>query len=182
MQTQELHTKLQALNWTANGLGQRIQNARKNQAQYEAEAERLMNMAQIISFSAIDSEDINVSTSMYNQATNYMNQAEAYRRQARKLQPEIDEMISELRKCRADYQNFMTECQKNLVDLKHSADILLGVSANKYGGSKLKEALNVTKQRLLENQSLAEGCQQAINWIDQICGPEGEVQKVKRLK
>ncbi len=179
MQTQELQTKLQALNWTANGLGQRIQNARKNQAQYEAEAERLMSMAQRTTLSANESDDINAIISLSN---HYMNQAEAYRRQARKLQPEIDEMISELRKCRTDYQNFMTECQKNLVDLKHSADILLGVSANKYGGSKLKEALNVTKQRLLENQSLAEGCQQAINWIDQICGPEGEVQKVKRLK
>ena len=179
MQTQELQTKLQALNWTANGLGQRIQNARKNQAQYEAEAERLMSMAQRTTLSANESDDINAIISLSN---HYMNQAEAYRRQARKLQPEIDEMISELRKCRTDYQNFMTECQKNLVDLKHSADILLGVSANKYGGSKLKEALNVTKQRLLENQSLAEGCQQAINWIDQICGPEGEVQKVIRLK
>ena len=179
MQTQELQTKLQALNWTANGLGQRIQNSRKNQAQYEAEAERLMSMAQRTTLSANESDDINAIISLSN---HYMNQAEAYRRQARKLQPEIDEMISELRKCRTDYQNFMTECQKNLVDLKHSADILLGVSANKYGGSKLKEALNVTKQRLLENQSLAEGCQQAINWIDQICGPEGEVQKVKRLK
>lgn len=179
MQTQELQTKLQALNWTASGLGQRIQNARKNQAQYEAEAERFMSMAQSTTLSANELDDINAIISLSN---HYMNQAEACMRQARNLQPEIDEMVSELRKCRTDYQSFLTECQKNLVDLKHNADILLGVSANKYGGSKLKEALNATKQRLLENQSLAEGCQQAINWIDQICGPEGEAQKVKRLR
>ena len=64
MQTQELQTKLQALNWTANGLGQRIQNARKNQAQYEAEAERLMSMAQRTTLSANESDDINAIISL----------------------------------------------------------------------------------------------------------------------
>lgn len=90
-------------------------------------------------------------------------------------------MISELSGYKSEYQSYMAEGQTNLANLRTAADQLTGIVGGKYGAAKIKEALVATKQRMVYNQNLVNGCQKRISWIEQICGSSNDsYTKVKR--
>lgn len=181
METRELERILKNLDQTVLGLGNSIQNMRRSISQYYMEADSLESMAYSIMSNASSMEDPTDMQDLYNQATSYMNQAESCRMQAENLQYQVESMVSELRGYRTHYQQYMEEGQTNLYNLKIAADQLTGLSGKKYGGDKIREALMATKQRAIYNQNLVSGCQKRMNWITQICGPDGDSYvKVKR--
>lgn len=181
METKELERILQNLDQTVLGLGNSIQNMRRSISQCYMDAETYESMAYSIMSSASDMEDPSYAQDLYSQATSYMDQAESCRRQAVYLQEQVDGMASELRGYWSQYQHYMEEGQTNLYNLKIAADQLTGMAGKKYGGDKIREALMTTKQRMIYNQNLVNGCQKRMNWIAQICGTDGDsFVKVKR--
>ncbi|HJJ90202.1 MAG TPA: hypothetical protein O0Y05_04110, partial [Methanocorpusculum sp.] len=75
---------------------------------------------------------------------------------------------------KSEYQSYMSEGQNNLANLQIAADQLSNVASARYGATKIKEALAATRQRIVYNQNLVNGCQKRINWIEQICGSSGD--------
>ena len=122
---------------------------------------------------ASNEEDQSVAAQMNSQASACMNQSSAYRMQAESLQSQMGGMISELSGYKSEYQSYMEEGQTNLANLKIAVDQLTSVAGSKYGAEKIREALAATKQRMVYNQNLVNGCQKRISWIEQICGSSG---------
>lgn len=181
METKELENNLRYLDQTVLALGQSIQNARNSIAQCQLQADRLEGQAHSLMSMASSEEDGGAAAQLYSQATACMNQASAYKMQAENLQSHADGMISELNGHKSEYQSYMAEGQTNLSNLKIAADQLTSIAGNKYGAAKIREALSATKQRMIYNQNLVNGCQKRINWIEQLCGSSGDsYAKVKR--
>ena len=179
MQTHELEANLRTLDQTVIRLGQAVQNMRNSINQYYSEAYSLENAANQLLSMASSEEDPERVSQIYSQASSYMNQAESYRMQAQQVESQIGERATELRAYKSEYQYYLNEGQTNLANLKIAADTLLNVSGSKYGADKLKAALAQTNQRIIYNQNLIKGCQTRMNWIDQICGSDGDPQLVK---
>ena len=174
MDTKELENNLKNLDQATLGLGQTIQNMRNNISQCYTQADNLEGQAKILKAMASREENEVTAAQMYNQSFAYTNQASAYRMQAEKLQMQMEKMTSKLSGYKEMYQNYMAEGQINLVNLRTAVDKLVGVARSKYGTEKIEEALAATKQRMIYNQNLVQGCQKRISWIEQICGSTGD--------
>lgn len=174
METKELENNLRNLDETVLALGQSIQNMRNSISQCYSQADSLESRAHALMYMASNEEDQSVAAQMYTHASAYMNQSSAYRMQGESLQSQMGGMISELSGYKLEYQSYMAEGQTNLANLKIAADQLTSVAGGKYGAAKIKEALAATKQRMVYNQNLVNGCQKRISWIEQICGSSGD--------
>jgi chromosome segregation ATPase len=174
METKELENHLRRLDQTVLALGQSIQNARNRIAQCQIQADHLESQAHSLMSMASNEEDGGAAAQLYSQANACMNQASSYRMQAENLQSQAEGMMSELNGHKSEYQSYMSEGQTNLSNLKIAADQLTSIAGNKYGASKIREALSATKQRMIYNQNLVNGCQKRISWIEQLCGSSGD--------
>ena len=174
METKELENNLRTLDQKVLALGQSIQNMRNSISQCYAQADSLENRAQVLMSMASREEDQTVVSQIYRQVSACMNQANEYRMQAESMQSQIGGMISELSGYKSEYKGYMSEGQTNLANLRIAADQLTSVNGVKYGAAKIKEALATTKQRIVYNQNLINGCQKRINWIEQLCGSSGD--------
>ena len=174
METKELENGLKNLDQAALNLGQTIQNMRNNISQCYTQADNLESRAKVLMAMASREENEVAVAQMYNQSFACTSQASAYRMQAERLQMQMGEMTSKLSGYKEKYQNYMAEVQINLANLKIAAAKLTGVTGSKYGAEKIKEALAATKQRMVYNQNLVQGCQKRISWIEQICGSTGD--------
>ena len=182
MQTKELEQTLQRLDNIVLETGQMIQNMRNYISQCDMQAISLEEQANRMIARASYTENAEEVQELYAQAAAYTNMASEYRMQAEQIQLEMEAKIAELRGYKSEYEYYLKEGQKNISCLQITAEKLTGMTRTKYGGSQIKETLLTTKQRIVYNQNLVQGCQKRINWIDRICGAEDDTYKIKVKK
>lgn len=170
MQTQQLAAALKQLDGRVLELGQAVQSLRNRAAACENQAWQLERTADSLMSAAAREEDVQQAADMYARASSCMEQADRYRRQVQELHSQAEGKISELRECRSQYMEYMALGENNLADLQLAAQTLSSMPDNTYGAAKLRQTLTVTKERIIYNRNLIEGCRKRIQWIDQVCG------------
>lgn len=180
METKELEAHLHQLDQTVLSLGNSIQTLRSQASGLYSQAQSYDAMASQLVSQAAYEEDSSRSSQMYSQAQSYISQAESFRMQAEQCEAEAEARCDQLRGYKGQYEYYMQMGQTHLAELQVAAQKLTGVAGSRYG-SKLQDVLVATRNRIVYNQNLVNGCAKRISWIDGIAGSGGDsYQKVLR--
>ena len=170
METRVLEANLKRLDQTVISLGREIEYAREKITECVSKADELENQANAMMSMASSIEDPDQASQLYSQADAYISQSSAYRAQADQYESKVSGKIAELKKYKSEYENYMAEGKTNILNLQATLNQLNKVIGNKYGASKIQEALESVRQRTIYNQNLVRGCLSRIQWIDRLCG------------
>lgn len=154
-----------------------VQSDLQNAMSCKAQAQAYREQANALMSQSCFSEDSSESGGMQSKANAYYAQASQLESRAEQLEAQAEQgqhkeaaLISTLRSHAGSYQSFISECRINISSLGQAFSKMESVSTARFGATAASKALQAMKERIGQNQAIAQKSTQVIQYISSLIG------------